>query len=351
MSLSSTPLATTPLHEERDRKAEHIDLALDSGMQVDHRYFDEWTFSHQALPEIDFAEIDLSTTFLGKPLAAPLLISCMTGGTGVANDINLNLAAGAQQRGIAVGVGSQRKAIEDPAQTASFQVRQVAPTVPLLANLGAVQFNYGFGIDECRRAVAMIEADALVLHLNPLQEAIQPEGQLNFSRLLPQIAATAEQLDVPVVAKEVGSGLSAATGRQLLAAGVSILDTAGVGGTSWARIEASRAQEVPLGELFADWGIPTPDSIRQLATLPEATVIGSGGVRNGLDVAKALALGADLVGLAYPFLAAATESADRVAERIDQLVRELKIAMFCLGARNLSELRTMEIERKIERRS
>ena len=352
MSAAVTATATTPsATQERDRKAEHIDLALDRRMQVEHRYFDEWTFPHQALPEIDFAEIDTSTTFLGKPLAAPLLISCMTGGTRVASDINLNLAAGAELREIAVGVGSQRKAIEDPAQSASFQVRQVAPTVALLANLGAVQFNYGFGIDECRQAVAMIEADALVLHLNPLQEAIQPEGQLNFSDLLPKIKTIAEGLDVPLVAKEVGSGISAATGRQLLAAGVSILDTAGVGGTSWAKIEASRAQDLPLGELFADWGIPTPDSILQLAQLPGTTVIGSGGVRSGLDVAKALALGADLAGLAYPFLAAATESAERVAERIDRLVHELKIAMFCLGARNLTELRQTKIERKIERRT
>ena len=343
--------ATRSRTEERDRKAEHIDLALDQRMQVEHRYFDEWTFTHEALPEIDFADIDTSTQFLGKELAAPLLISCMTGGTKVANDINLNLAAGAEQRGIAVGVGSQRKAIEDPEQTASFQVRDVAPTVPLLGNIGAVQLNYGFGVDECRRAVEMISADALAVHLNPLQEAIQPEGQLNFSTLLPKIELLARKLEVPLVAKEVGSGLSTATGQRLLDAGVSILDTAGVGGTSWARIEASRAEDIPLGELFADWGIPTPESIRQLSALPGATVIGSGGVRSGLDVAKAIALGADLVGLAYPFLEAATESPEKVAQRIDSLVRELKIAMFCLGTNNLTELASAKIERKDERRS
>jgi isopentenyl-diphosphate delta-isomerase len=328
---------------ERDRKAEHIDLALDRRMQFEGRYFDRWRFTHEALPEIDFADIDLACEFLGKPMRAPLLISCMTGGTVTANAINLHLAEGAEQRGIAVGVGSQRKAIEEPSQSASFQVREVAPTAPLLGNLGAVQLNYGFGIDECRRAVEMIDADALVLHLNPLQEAIQPEGQLDFSGLLPKIAAIARQLEVPVAAKEVGSGLSAATGQRLLDAGVTILDTAGVGGTSWARIEASRADDLPLGELFAGWGIPTPQSIQQLAALPGATVIGSGGVRNGLDVAKALALGADLVGLAYPFLEAATVSPEKVTERIDLLVHELKICMFCLGARNLEELRRAPI--------
>jgi isopentenyl-diphosphate delta-isomerase len=345
-----TTAAAPPLvaAAERDRKAEHIDLALDRGMQFEARYFDRWSFTHEALPEIDFADIDLSCEFLGKPMRAPLLISCMTGGTETANAINLHLAAGAEQRGIAVGVGSQRKAIEDPTQTASFQVREVAPSVPLLANLGAVQLNYGFGLDECRRAVEMIGADALVLHLNPLQEAIQPEGQLDFSGLLPKIAAVARGLAVPVAAKEVGSGLSAATGRRLLEAGVTILDTAGVGGTSWARIEASRAGDLPLGELFAGWGIPTPESIRQLATLPGATVIGSGGVRNGLDIAKALALGADLVGLAYPFLEAATVSPQRVAQRIDALVHELKICMFCLGARTLDELRQTKMHPSLD---
>lgn len=330
---------------ERDRKAEHIELALDRRMQGRHSYFDDYRFTHQALPEIDLAEVDTSTTFLGKRIAAPLLISCMTGGTETANKINLNLAAGAEMRGVAVGVGSQRKAIEDPSQAASFQVREAAPTVPLLGNLGAVQLNYGFGLDECLRAVEMIDADALVFHLNPLQEALQPEGQCDFSGLLAQLAALLPQIPVPVIAKEVGSGLSESAGMALTAIGISILDTAGVGGTSWARIEASRSGDLDLGELFADWGIPTPESIQQLRRIPGVTVIGSGGVRSGLDAAKAIALGADLAGLAYPFLAAATESPERVAEVVDRLVDELKIAMFCLGAKSLAELRSASIER------
>jgi isopentenyl-diphosphate Delta-isomerase len=330
----------------RDRKAEHIRLALDEGTQLAASYFEEYRFDHRALPEIDLAEVDTATTFLGKRLAAPLLVSCMTGGTELANRINLNLAAGAEMRGVAVGVGSQRRAIEDPEQAASFRVRQVAPTIPLLANLGAVQLNYGFGSAECRRAVEMIDADALVLHLNPLQEAIQPEGQCDFSGLLPKMARVAAALPVPVIAKEVGCGLSEATGRALAAAGIRILDTAGLGGTSWARIEARRAANLPLGELFADWGIPTPESIRQLAAINGVTVIGSGGVRSGLDVAKALALGAGLAGLAYPFLAAATESPEAVAARIDRLTEELRIAMFCLGVRTVEELKSVPIHRR-----
>lgn len=331
---------------QRDRKAEHIDLALDPQTQGDRAFFDDWAFEHRALPELDLAEIDTSVEFLGKRLAAPLLVSCMTGGTGVANRINTHLAEAAERRRIAVGVGSQRKALEDPSQTGSFQMREAAPTVPLLANLGAVQLNYGFHAAECRAAVAMIEADALVFHLNVLQEAIQPEGQTNFAGLLAKMGSVAAELEVPVIAKEVGCGLSAATARALAGAGIRILDTAGLGGTSWARIEARRAGDVPLGELFADWGIPTPESIRQVASLPEVTVIGSGGLRHGVDVAKALALGADLAGMAHPFLEPATESADRVVERIDRIVHELRVAMLCVGARTVADLRRTPIENR-----
>jgi isopentenyl-diphosphate Delta-isomerase len=327
----------------RDRKAEHIHLALDERTQADRTYFDDWGFDHQALPELDLAEIDTSMEFLGKRLAAPLLLSCMTGGTGEASRINAHLAAAAERREVAVGVGSQRKALEDPAQASSFQVRELAPSVPLLANLGAVQLNYGFGLAECRAAVGMIGADALVFHCNALQEAIQPEGQADFSGLLAKMAAVAAELEVPVIAKEVGCGISGATARALVEAGIRIVDTAGLGGTSWARIEARRAGDIPLGELFADWGIPTPESIRQVAAVPGVTVIGSGGLRNGLDVAKAIALGADLAGMAYPFLEAATQSAERVAERVDRIVHELRIAMFCVGARTLAELRRAPI--------
>lgn len=327
----------------RDRKAEHIRLALSDQMQLDARFFDHYAFEHCALPEIDFAEISTSIEFLGKSMEAPLLISCMTGGTASAQRINRNLAEAAERVGVAVGVGSQRKALEDAATAATFEVRSVAPSVPLLANLGAVQLNYGCGPDECRRVVEMIGADALVLHLNPLQEAIQPEGQRDFSRLLPKMAEVVRALDVPVIGKEVGSGLSAVVGASLARVGIRILDTAGLGGTSWARIEAQRADDVELGELFASWGISTPQSIRELSKLAGVTVIASGGLRSGLDVAKSLALGADLAGMAYPFLAAATESVDRVEAKIRQTIRELKICMLCLGVKALPELRQVEL--------
>ncbi|MEM7480087.1 MAG: type 2 isopentenyl-diphosphate Delta-isomerase [Acidobacteriota bacterium] len=332
-----------------DRKADHIRLALEERMQLDRSFFEDWLFEHNALPEIDRAEIDTSVKFLGRRLRAPLLISCMTGGTEVASEINRNLAIAAERTEIAVGVGSQRKALEEPGTVESFKVREAAPSVPLLANLGAVQLNYGYGIDECRQAVAMIAADALVLHLNPLQEAIQPEGQCDFSSLLEKIAAIAEQLEVPVIAKEVGSGISESLARELVARGVTHLDTAGLGGTSWARIEAARADDVALGDRFAHWGIPTPDSILACRAVPGTTVIGSGGLRNGIDIAKAIALGADLAGMAYPFLAPAMESPENVVHTVERTLRELEIAMFCVGARNISELRQVRITKRSER--
>jgi isopentenyl-diphosphate delta-isomerase len=326
-----------------DRKADHLRLALDRRMQYGGSFFEAYRFEHNALPEISFDEIETSCTFLERELSAPLLISCMTGGTGEAERINRNLAAAAETTRVAVGVGSQRAAIEDPAREATFRIRPLAPSIPVLANLGAVQLNYGYGIDECRRAVEMVEADALVFHLNPLQEALQPEGQRDFSGLLDKIARVAEQLDVPVIVKEIGCGISGKVAEALLERGIRIVDTAGLGGTSWAKIEAARADAPDAGELFAHWGIPTPRAIRELSSLPGLTVVGSGGVRNGVDVAKALALGADLVGLAYPFLRVAAESAESVIDKIRRTVEELKICMFCVGARTIAELEQVEL--------
>ncbi|MAG57871.1 MAG: type 2 isopentenyl-diphosphate Delta-isomerase [Planctomycetes bacterium] len=314
-------------------------------MQVDSTW-SEYAFEHVALPELDAAQIDTSVTFLGKQLRAPLLISCMTGGTDEAARINQNLAIAAERCGVAFGVGSQRKALEDSEQARTFEVREALPTMPLIGNLGAVQLNYGCGVEACEAAVEMIGADALALHLNPLQEAIQPEGQSDFSDLLPKIKEVCERLSVPVIVKEVGCGLSGEVGQKLADVGVKILDSAGLGGTSWARIEASRAGDLDTGELFADWGIHTPESILQLSAIPGVSVIGSGGVRNGLDCAKALALGADLVGAAYPFLAAAVESPEKVADRIDRTVEELRICMFCTGTRTIRGLREATLRRK-----
>jgi isopentenyl-diphosphate delta-isomerase len=331
---------------ERDRKAEHIHLALDSANQVRQSFFDDYAFEHNALPELAMGDIDTSVEFLGKRLDAPILVSCMTGGTEEAAEINRNLARAAETCRIALGVGSQRKALEDPLQASSFQVRDLAPSVPLLANLGAVQLNYGYGIDECRAAVEMIDADALAFHLNVLQEAIQPEGQTDFGGLLPKMGAVAEQLEVPVIAKEIGCGISGNTARALAEHGIRIIDTAGLGGTSWARIEARRAGDVAIGEMFADWGIPSPDAIREVSAVPDVFVIGSGGLRSGVDAAKAIALGARVVGMAYPFLEPATVSAEAVVDRVGRIVDELKIAMLCVGTRTIDELQHVDLVKR-----
>lgn len=338
-----------PRPSSSDRKADHLLLSRQSAMQLGRNYFDDLTLEHQALPEIDLAAVDVSTEFLDRKLRAPLLISSMTGGTKEARRINRNLARAAQAAGIALALGSQRSAIENPKLASTFKVRDLAPDIPLLANLGAVQLNYGFGLAECQRAVEMIEADALVFHLNPLQEAIQPEGQTDFSGLATKIGDIALHLSVPVVVKEIGGGLSLESARRLIDHGVRILDCAGLGGTSWSRIEGARAEDPDLGELFADWGIPTPKSIAQLSTLKGITLIASGGVRSGLDVAKSIALGADLAALAQPFLLAADQSWQSATKLAERIVRELEITMFCSGARDLKALRDRHLAERSSR--
>jgi isopentenyl-diphosphate Delta-isomerase len=327
------------------RKAEHIRICLESDVQFQTQGsgFDRYQFGHSCLPELDYQEIDLTTKFLGKQLGAPILISSMTGGTPQAKEINYRLAAVAQEYQLAMGVGSQRVAIEQPQVADTFQVRQIAPDILLLANLGAVQLNYRYGIDECLRAVELLGADALILHLNPLQECIQPQGDTNFKGLLDRIATVCDRLPVPVIAKEVGNGISAAMAQQLIAAGVSGIDIAGAGGTSWAKVESERAKTVlqrRLGETFAEWGLPTTDcitTIRQVA--PTVPLIASGGLRNGLDIAKAIALGADVAGLALPFLQAADTSTDAVRELVQILMAEIQTVLFCTGNADLAALR------------
>ncbi len=241
-----------------------------------------------------------------------------------------------------MGLGSQRAAVENAALAATFQVRDVAPDILLFANLGAVQFNYGYGVDQCRRAVDMIQADALVLHLNALQEAVQPEGDANFAGLLKKIEAVCRALPVPVIAKEVGWGISEAAATRLAEAGVAAIDVAGAGGTSWSQVEMHRAKtetQKRVAAAFIDWGIPTAEAIQNVRRVaPGLPVIASGGLRDGIDVAKSLALGAGLCGLASPFLKAAAVSVEATAETIAELARELRIAMFAAGAATIAQL-------------
>jgi isopentenyl-diphosphate delta-isomerase len=321
------------------RKADHIRINLDqdvrSGLSTG---LDQLRFIHEALPEIDLDDIDLGLDFLGKYLQAPILISSMTGGTERAEAINRALGEAAQATGIALGVGSQRAMLEHPELQSSFRLRDFAPNAFIFANLGAVQLNYGYGVDDCRRAVELIKADALFLHLNSLQEAIQPEGDTRFGGLVDQIGKVSRSLGVPVVVKEVGWGISERTARLLADAGVTAIDVAGAGGTSWSQVEMYRLQdkqEAKVAAAFHGWGIPTAESIlRVRQSVPEIKIIASGGLRDGVDIAKCIGLGAELGGMAGVFLKAAVQSSQAVINMVNEIRAEIKICMFGVGAKN-----------------
>lgn len=340
MSNSRTPTA--------QRKNDHLQIVEEHPVSVASvsTGFERFRLMHCALPEVDFDDISTSTRFLHRSLRVPILISGMTGGIERGALINQRLAAAAEAFGCAMGVGSQRVAIEDPDQARHFRLREVAPNILLFANLGAVQLNYGYGVTECQRAVEMIEADALVLHLNPLQEALQDHGNTRWSGLLRQIERVCTSLDVPVIVKEVGWGISARIARQLEAAGVAAIDVGGAGGTSWSEVERHRAATPALANLceaFAQWGIPTAESLRMTRAVTSLPVIASGGLRTGIDAAKALALGADLVGFAAPLLRAAAASPEGASEALAAIVAELRLSMFCCGAADLAHLRGTEL--------
>lgn len=326
------------------RKADHLRICLEENVQFNTTTngLDRYRFSHCCLPEIDPSDIDLTTAFLGKKLAAPLLISSMTGGTKQAKKINYRLAETAQKYQIAMGVGSQRVAIENEGVADTFAVRAIAPDILLFANIGAVQLNYSYGIEQCQKAIDLLEADALILHINPLQEFIQTEGDTNFRGLLAKISTLCAKLPVPVIAKEVGNGISGKMAQKLIDAGVGAIDAAGAGGTSWAKIEGERAKDFRqrrLGTTFANWGLPTAECLTQVREVaPDIPLIASGGLRDGLDVAKAIALGAGLAGLAWPFLQAAADSGESLNQFAEVLIAELTGVLFCTGNANLSEL-------------
>lgn len=321
------------------RKAEHVGIvAKDASMDRRKFYFDDIRLTHRALPEIDIKDVDPSIEFLGKKLSFPFMISSMTGGPGSQLEmINWNLAAAAEAEGVSMGVGSQRILFNDPDSAASFDLRSVAPTAPLFANLGAVQLNEGMTLEQIQSAIDVLQADALILHLNPLQEAVQPEGDTNFSNLWKIIGELVQEVESPIIIKEVGAGISKADAELLVKAGVKYIDVAGAGGTSWSRIEGARCEDPALGELFQDWGIPTPQALKELAPL-DVTLIASGGIRTGIDMAKAMILGASLCGTARPLLTPAMESADAVRKVIQRIKKEFVTAMFLLGCKNIEQL-------------
>ncbi len=325
------------------RKGDHIRINLIQDVQSSIRTgLDEYQFMPRALPEIDLCEVDTSLTLMGKTLKAPILISSMTGGTKEAEKVNQNLATAAQYCGIAMGVGSQRAALEDDRLVSSFLVRKQAPDILLFANLGAVQLNYGYNSDHCQRAVDMIQADALFLHLNALQEAVQPEGNSRFGGLLKKIETICHSLSVPVFIKEVGWGISEQDASRLVGTGIAGIDVAGAGGTSWSQVEMYRTEDENLSRVagaFRSWGIPTAQSIQMVhKAAPDLKVIASGGLRDGLDIARCMALGAVMGGMASTFLKSAAVSAEETIKTIKEFQREIQITMFACGIRDIFEL-------------
>ena len=330
------------VEETEKRKADHIRICLEQKAQARKTTagFEDIQLVHRALPEVDREKIALSTSFLGKDLSAPLIVGAMTGGTKEATKINAAIAQAVENLHLGMGVGSQRAAIENKKLEGTYAVaRKKAPTAFLVANIGGAQLTHGYGLKEAKEAVEMIDADALAIHLNPLQEAVQPEGQTNFEHVLAKIVQIAGGLNVPVIVKETGCGISSEDAKMLESAGVKAIDVSGVGGTSFAAVEYCRSKNgKALDQDFWDWGIPTVVSLIETIQTVKIPVIASGGVRNGLDAAKCLALNASLASLSQPVLEAANKGAKETQELLSNLINELRNVMFLVGAKNLESL-------------
>jgi len=344
------------------RKKEHLDISLnhDVNFKKITSGFENYSFIHQALPEIDLNEIDLSIDIFGKKLSLPLMISPLVGGIEETGEINKDLAKAATICGIAMGVGSQRAGLEDFEVKKSYMVRDIAPDILLFSNLGAVQLNYGFGLKECNKSIDMIGADGIILHLNSLQEAFQTEGNHNFKNLYLKIKDISRTLKKPLLIREVGFGISYDVAKKIISTGISGIDVGGAGGTSWIEIEKIRSKNEILrrvAESFSDWGIATAESLRMVKKAVDEKsikkqenricIIASGGIRTGVDAAKAIALGADMVGIALPILKSISVSIDQCVDYIKEIEAGLKIAMFGIGALKISELKNTKFLKKL----
>lgn len=318
-----------------DRKLAHLEICKNN--DVEHHVttgFEDIELVHRTLPEVNFDDIDTSIDLLGNTLDSPLIISAITGGHKASKEINKNIAIATESTSIAMGVGSQRAGITHEELTDTFTVvRDYAHESMIIGNIGAPQVEYA------PKAIEMLDCDALAVHLNPLQEIIQPEGDINAKGYVESIKEICSETNIPIIAKETGAGIDGRDARILEKIGVDAIDIQGVGGTSWAAVETYRAENPDLGNLFWDWGIPTAVSTIEVLENTSLPVISSGGIRNGLEAAKAISLGADCVGMALPFLKYAYESPELIEEKINQFTRELKTAMFLVGASNIEELK------------
>lgn len=335
-------------NQTEERKASHIKICLEEDVQARRKTtgFEDVLLVHRAIPEINREKIGLSTVVFNHKLSAPIIVGAMTGGGAETTKINASIAQAVEELGLGMGVGSQRAAIDNPELERTFTVtREKAPTAFLIANIGAPQLAREYSVKEARKAVEMMEADALAIHLNPLQETIQPEGETDYTGVLEKMSKISQAIDVPIIVKETGAGMAAEEAKLLEAAGVAGIDVAGAGGTSWAAVEYYRAKRRKdgfrkmLGEHFWDWGIPTAASLIEVVQSVHLTVIASGGIRSGVDVAKALVLGADLASTALPVLRPATESPKEVKRRLQFMIEELKNTMFLVGADSVQSLK------------
>jgi isopentenyl-diphosphate Delta-isomerase len=332
------------------RKKEHVSIVLNEDVEFRSKTtgFECFEFEHNALPDLNASDIDSSVEFIGKKLNFPFLVSCMTGGYSKSHTINSILAQICEERKIAFGVGSQRQALENPMYHKTYKiVRKIAPTIPVIGNIGAAEIANLKDATQIQKLVDMIEADAFAVHLNPLQEYLQQEGNTNFYGVLNGIELLVHRLSIPVIVKEVGAGISSFVARRLIDVGVNIIDVAGAGGTSWAGIEIIRSAEPSFADAFWDWGIPTAESILAVRKLSKNIfLIGSGGIRNGIDIAKAIALGANMTASAAPILRALNEGGEKAVRKIlDLWKKELRGAMFLTGSRNISQLRKIKLQK------
>jgi len=333
------------LSETEKRKIEHIDIAITKEIRGPlTTWLEHVHLIHDAVPEIDFNEIDLSIEFLGKKLKAPIIISGMTGGHKDTAKINEALAEAAEKFGIAIGVGSQRAAIENPELEYTYSiVRERAPSTVVLANIGAAQIVKGYDVDKILKAIDMLKADGIAIHLNPAQESVQPEGEPFYKGFLKRLRDIAESINKPIIIKETGTGLSRESVAKLREIGIRYFDVAGSGGTNWVLIEKYRAHrrgesiKEKIAEDLSIWGIPTAASVIETRyAAPDSFIIGSGGVETGLDVAKIIVLGADMAGIAYPILKA--YFADKLDEYLNALIHELRAVLFLTGSKDLNSL-------------
>jgi isopentenyl-diphosphate delta-isomerase len=335
-----------------ERKADHIEICLKENVQSRNATtgFEDVHLIHKALPELEKEKIDLQTTVFCFDFSAPIFVGAMTGGTTKATKINSAIAKAVEELHLGMSVGSQRIALDNPKIKKSFSVvREKAPTAFILANIGGPQLVTKYGVKEAQKAVEMVKADALSIHLNTLQEAVQPEGDTNYSNLLQKICRLAQELDVPVIVKETGSGISAEDAKMLEKSGISGINVAGVGGTSWAAVEYYRAKarndhfSQRLGDTFWDWGLPTAISLVETVKSVRLPIIASGGLRTGIDITKALALGASLTSATYPFLGPAIKDSEEVKKTLMYLIGEVKNAMFLVGANSIQKLQNIPV--------